>query len=77
MSHKYSITVEYNQSEHSVTAENAAEAVSVFEKEFPNYFKNDLTFLIVQKAEGKFKTRFMVTSGFGKASKIEVLGIVS
>lgn len=77
MSQKYNITVEYNQIEHSVTAKNAEEAVFVFEKEFPKYFKNDLTFLIVQKAEGRIKTRFMVNSNFGKASKIEVLGIVS
>ena len=77
MRYKYNITVEYNRSEHTVTAENAAEAVSVFEQEFPNYFKNDMTFLIVQKAEGSIKTRFMVNSNAGKASKVEVMGIVS
>lgn len=76
MSQKYNITVEYNRSEHSVTAKNAEEAVILFEQEFPNYFKNDLTFLIVQKAEGRIKTRFAVNSNSGKASKIEVLGII-
>ena len=71
----YTVTVEHCNAEHEVTAEHGVACISKFYGEHPEYFNDDVTYLILKRVASGVRIRYTL-SGRGSRHKVEVVGML-
>jgi hypothetical protein len=71
----YTVKVEHCNAEHDVEAAHGIECVNKFYGQHPEYFNDDLTYIILQKVDSAIRVRYAV-SGRSPRHKIELLGML-
>ena len=71
----YTVKVEHSNAEHDVEAAHGIECVSKFYEKYPQYFNDDVTYIILNRAASGIKVRYTV-SGRGSKYKIELIGML-